>query len=167
MPPSRPHRFRPRAVLKWTGTSLCALIFAAVLVSIWSPLAVIHQNATTVRYAGLRTEVIVIGWGGRHALGGDVSRGWSVRTLAGLPKGDWSWLPYSGTRNAIEGTYLWVAVPLCMPLALFVLPTAWLFHRDRRHVSWAAAGRCVRCGYDLSGLPPGAACPECGKTAPL
>ncbi len=39
--------------------------------------------------------------------------------------------------------------------------TAWLF--DARARRRARVGQCFRCGYDLSGLAPGAACPECGK----
>lgn len=37
-----------------------------------------------------------------------------------------------------------------------------LARRSRRWLR-ARRGRCSRCGYDLSGLPPGRACPECGR----
>jgi hypothetical protein len=36
----------------------------------------------------------------------------------------------------------------------------WLPHRRRRER--AAAGRCIRCGYDLRSTAEGAPCPECG-----
>jgi len=41
--------------------------------------------------------------------------------------------------------------------------TAFLWS-DVRHWRRLRHGRCVRCGYDLSGLNPGLACPECGST---
>jgi hypothetical protein len=53
------------------------------------------------------------------------------------------------------------AVPLLYLSALLAVPTAWLFHRDRRRVRWSREGRCVGCGYDLSGVS--GKCPECGK----
>lgn len=37
-----------------------------------------------------------------------------------------------------------------------------LARRSRRWLR-ARRGRCSRCGYDLSGLPPDRACPECGR----
>ena len=55
-----------------------------------------------------------------------------------------------------------VVLPMwCLWLAV-AAPTAYLWCRDRRRF---APGLCQRCGYDLSGLPPGGACPECGKGA--
>ena len=57
-------------------------------------------------------------------------------------------------------------VPLYIPFALLALPTAFLFYRDyrdRRSVRWAREGRCVGCGYDLSGVS--GKCPECGREA--
>jgi hypothetical protein len=36
---------------------------------------------------------------------------------------------------------------------------------ERGLVSMAESGGCVGCGYNFSDLPPGAACPECGRTA--
>ena len=36
-------------------------------------------------------------------------------------------------------------------------------HRRRTHVSRVKLIRCVRCQYDLMGLPAGTTCPECGQ----
>jgi hypothetical protein len=48
--------------------------------------------------------------------------------------------------------------PLWLPAAALAAPAGWLWWRGSRR-----AGRCRRCGYDLSGLPVTAACPECGR----
>jgi hypothetical protein len=51
---------------------------------------------------------------------------------------------------------------LTIPLWVFMLPAAAItlntFPRRRR------PGHCPCCSYDLRGLPPGSACPECGPT---
>ena len=44
-----------------------------------------------------------------------------------------------------------------------VLASPVLAFRVWRRVRRRRRGRCVACGYDLSGLAPGGACPECGK----
>jgi hypothetical protein len=49
------------------------------------------------------------------------------------------------------------SLPLWLPFLLFALPTAYLWHLDRRR----PPGLCARCGYDLSGVT-GGVCPECG-----
>ena len=57
-----------------------------------------------------------------------------------------------------------VIFPLVWLLAAAAGPTAGMFGID----GWAAirkrrrSGRCVKCGYDLSGLAEGVVCPECG-----
>lgn len=54
-------------------------------------------------------------------------------------------------------------VPLWVPLGASVVGSAGLFFVTRRR---RKAGVCGKCGYDLRGLPGGAAgarCPECGE----
>ena len=59
---------------------------------------------------------------------------------------------------------LWIVSPLSwswIPVALFIalaIPTAVLWHRDRRTVS---PGHRLHCGYNLTGADH-AKCPECG-----
>ena len=52
-------------------------------------------------------------------------------------------------------------VPLWLILLPLLVPTtrAWL-------AKTIGPGACSRCGYDLTGLSPAAACPECGTTPP-
>jgi hypothetical protein len=52
-----------------------------------------------------------------------------------------------------------VVVPL---LAVVALARGWQLQRRRRFAGLVAAGRCVRCGYDLRATPE--RCPECGMT---
>ena len=49
-----------------------------------------------------------------------------------------------------------IAMPGWLPFAVFAIPTSLLWWNSRRQVP----GRCVKCGYDLRGLPK-PRCPEC------
>lgn len=51
-----------------------------------------------------------------------------------------------------------LSIPTIPIFAAFALAWAAVHLRDRRMVS----NPCPRCQYSLAGLPPGAACPECG-----
>jgi hypothetical protein len=51
-----------------------------------------------------------------------------------------------------------VRIPLWMPLIVTLIPTAFLFWRDRR----IPPGQCLKCRYDLTGNTSGV-CPECGN----
>ncbi len=51
-----------------------------------------------------------------------------------------------------------VAAPFWMPLLATLIPGTILWWRTR-HIR----GHCRACRYDLSGLPVGAPCPECGR----
>ncbi len=77
------------------------------------------------------------------------------------------WLCYGPLFRRTVGSVEFVFLGfLLLPLAIMAVSAAfmsvatalaWLrpMDRDRR-------GHCVSCGYDLAGLAPGAACPECG-----
>jgi hypothetical protein len=65
------------------------------------------------------------------------------------------WLPSIRTRPGRWG----VLVPFWMPFLLVAIPTAYLWHLDRRRFP---RGHCQRCGYDLTGNVSGV-CPECGE----
>lgn len=54
---------------------------------------------------------------------------------------------------------VFVAAPLWLPVLMVVVPTAFLWVRDR---PLQRRGFCSNCGYDLTGNVSGV-CPECGK----
>lgn len=62
------------------------------------------------------------------------------------------------------GGYHELRVPLWPAVVLSGIG-AWMLRGAARRA--VAAGHCGRCGYDLRGLAPGAACPECGARATL
>jgi hypothetical protein len=68
------------------------------------------------------------------------------------------WLSWP-SRSQWGGAY----VPLWVPLLTVAAATAALWYLDRRSVRWSHEGRCVGCGYDLSGVS--GKCPECGREA--
>jgi hypothetical protein len=66
----------------------------------------------------------------------------------------------TGTRRPIkQRTPSYIIMPLWIPFILVAVPTAILWWHDRRR--HFRAGRCRRCGYDLTGNVSGR-CPECG-----
>ena len=82
---------------------------------------------------------------------GSSLRGVRVRRNPGLKL----WFVVRGWTDArFVRVPLWVFLP---PL----VAAAWMTGRKR-----VAPVRCAACGYDLCGLPPGAACPECGRAGP-
>lgn len=74
----------------------------------------------------------------------------------------WLWLPRSaswGTSRVILAVPLWC---FAVPFVAIAFATE---RRYRRQLKLDRKGKCRKCGYDRTGLPPGARCPECGKRA--
>lgn len=75
-------------------------------------------------------------------------------------------LPIFGVfrMTARKGGDVWVVGFMLWPIVLAAVasgvPLVWSARRIRRRT---LKGLCSACGYDLSGLAAGAACPECGK----
>lgn len=70
------------------------------------------------------------------------------------------WMPNTGMFNTPGSTKCsWTSLPIFFPLIILTLPSylAWRSFLSRRK-----RNGCRVCGYDRSGLDPGAPCPECG-----
>ena len=153
-------RPRPKAVLKWSGLSLCTLIFAAWLASRWAFAAVTYRQGERVWAAQVQRGRAWLAWQRRRgALHADWPEGWSASAgpnRAGESR--WDLRLDRSYWSAGFSAFHHIDVPLVLPFLLLGAPTAWLFYRDRRRVP----GACATCGYDLVGNTTGV-CPECGR----
>jgi hypothetical protein len=144
---------RARRIAKWTGLTLALLIAAAWTVSLWWAYGYVWVYPTGLRRVALFAGCIECGtyFPARFSSDG-LETGWRAsRHTVSI-----RWLP-RGVHSPLPGATS-VTVPGWIPFLLLAIPTAWLFWIERR----ARPGHC-RCGYDLAGLPPDAACPECGS----
>lgn len=80
-------------------------------------------------------------------------RGWKMWPEWGRP---------SHFMSVAVGALWYVRIPLWMLLIPIGGAEFWRRAALRRS---ARPGVCAACGYDLSGLAPGSACPECGESA--
>ena len=149
-PPSRTRR-----ILKWTGASLCVLILAAWGISLrW-------VTAMTFGRTGLFcvTDRGFLEFGILSYLDTLPKPRFEVVAWQGFGIG-WPSLPH--TVGSLD---IALAIPFWLLLLLTAIPTAWLWHRDRRLFSSPPDHLlCRGCGYDydLSGNLSGV-CPECGE----
>ena len=149
---SHSRRPRLRRIFKWAGLIACVLIVVAWGVSL---------KCWVARY-GL--EVVVTLDDGN--------------AIVGWPSHYWGPVPRWHTSETIPGHsfqygFVWPAVhrqpsgppltvihlPFWFPLLVVAIPTAILWHRDRRRIP---PGHCRKCGYDLTGNESGR-CSEGGK----
>jgi hypothetical protein len=146
-------RTRLRRVAKWAGMIICVLVVGAWVASLrWMLVGV---NYRSFDGAGLRQGGVVLALGKLPRT--DLWHPWEVGWTATRrpPVAPLGWWPFTWEEEVCDGVF----VPLWMLFAALALPTGFLWWRDRRRVR---AGHCS-CGYSLSGLAPGAPCPECGK----
>ena len=152
-PPSRTRR-----ILKWTGVGLSVAILAAWVASLWFAISLISTP---------RDSLLI-------SCGKLVGERASIERKFGIPGGiqthDWVGFGFSVPRvdtlhicvHYPEYDLIVSTLPLWIPFLVTALPTAWLWHRDRRRIR---PGCCPRCGYDLTGNTSGV-CSECGAAKP-
>ncbi len=145
-----------RRVAKWAGSLLSMLIAAA-----WAGSTLYEVRRSDpgpgrgLAWVALNNGTVVARWITDADWNSWLQPGasWSIQSRPDRYSVSFLWPRFERGVDGIR-----VAAPLWVPLAVFALPTAWLFWRDRR----PRPGHCT-CGYDLAGLAAGAACPECGK----
>ena len=149
-------RSRIRRVLKWVGLAGCAVIILGWGVSAIRLMGVAQPIGRSSLWLGVEKGRVVVFW---HR---------------------WFWLPSRKGWNEDAHSSQWpqrlgmdapdlirsrggaygVRVPFWILFAMITIPTAFLWHRDRR----PPKGHCQTCGYDLTGNVSGV-CPECGEPA--
>ena len=150
----QPLRARVNWALRWSGSFFALLSLALVVFS--------YLRQTSAQYrSGHGTRLIVILERGLLRVDRDPTDfvGATLDMSVGPPRPDTS--PMPGQSRLTPSLFdlspgVWVlTVPLWPPtLAMVTLVgVAWLTR--------VRAGRCPACGYDRSGLPPDAPCPEC------
>jgi hypothetical protein len=169
---------RRRVVLitaKWAFTALAALVVVAHVTSQWRPFEWVQRDSKggSTRISVSRGAVWVqvsdkdlTGAKGLRIL----PAGWAL--WFNSPSATWHYgvlmdRTISSYRQDQAGTHITytigtVAVTLLYPFVLFAAPAELLWWIDQRTRRRARRGLCNECGYDHSGLPQGAKCPECG-----
>jgi hypothetical protein len=156
-------RSRRRHLFKWFGLAMCVLIASAGIGNAcWNVEYERSFGMWTARIQFL-VGIVHVEWGSYEGLPGVPSGGfhgadWRIRSCRSRQL---RWLPRRFyTRGADLGAhcdYRSISFPIWLPLVAVTIPTAILWHRDRR----PRPGHCSTCGYNLTGNLSGI-CPECG-----
>ena len=172
-PPSRARR-----ILKWTGVGTCILILIE-----WAGSVRIALLWGDYRYLRICAGEICVGWmfcpqGHSHPNILPI-KAWPIPRIGKLSDQgplDWKYWKqilrvcfgfefprFNDYRDNAGGYHCAVTMPFWLLLLLTAIPTAWLWHRDRRLISSSPDHQlCSGCGYDLTGNLSGV-CPECGE----
>jgi len=144
---------RTRRILKWTGAGLTLLIFAMWMASLWYDCGF---KLTSTSCIGFKYQGVMFN---RHPIYAQIPQ------ITEIERIDWRGirfdLPLGGFDGQQQPVVFGFFVPCWLLLVLTAIPTAWLWHRDRRRIR---PGCCLRCGYDLTGNTSGV-CSECGLPA--
>ncbi len=139
---------------KWSGVTLCVLLFALWLVSGWCQIAVQWplRNGSSVELDASEGGVSLF-----------IFTPTRVSELTvGFEFGQFSFDYSYQFSYRVGPDQMWIFFPLWFPLLLIALPIGFLFWSDHRRRT--KVGCCEECGYDLTGNTSGT-CPECGGPA--
>ncbi len=148
---------RVKSIARWTAWVLAVLLPAMWVTTIWLTVFVRLPGGDSQSGAGLGLS------GGAFSV--------ALASLDDLPASGFRaqdpprvprrWRVTAGSHRSL----IYIAVPLWIPWTC-CFPFAFWFYRDhRREKMRRIIGRCRACGYDRSGLPQSAPCPECAAPA--
>jgi hypothetical protein len=150
----KPHP-RIRTTVKWGGAAVTVLLAGVWVGSGWQSYLWIDMNSPMHGYALESGSLSVLG--PNRAFVHSQYRGWVAHRHVFVM--NWR----VGTRMVSS----WEAWSI--PLWIFVLPVAVAsgaaWHLDTRARRRAKLDLCPKCGYNRTGLTPGAVCPECGTAS--
>ena len=149
-----PRPSHARRILKWTGVGLFLFIILTWVVCSWWEFAFpLHDKvAVYLQKGGVYVMVAEFNY----------VKTYNVKIYARRHNGSRSNFPSLHVSQYLPvGIGTWHIIPFWLLLLLDAIPTAWLWHRDRRRIR---PGHCPGCGYDLTGNTSGV-CPECGDKA--
>lgn len=148
---------RLRAALRWTGTAS-----VATLVLVWAA-----SNDWWMRYDfpnrifGVGFHAGALFW--EHADLPPPPQSPGVSSGTRLPGSSMEW--WFRSESLSQGTFTvgWGLIPLWIPILGVLVPTAFAW---RTQLKRRAPNACGKCGYDRTGIPLTAPCPECGASEP-
>ena len=154
------HRRRFVRIAKWIGTAITSLILATWVLS----LPVTVNGGLSFSFVRV-PRVWGISGGAFNSYdfpGLGMATGFYIG-FNSTARNRWEsfgvFLPYHTLRAGAMVSY---SLPLWIPFLAIVIPTAILWHLERRE---RLAGHCPTCNYNLTGNTSGI-CPECGTSIP-
>ena len=159
----RPSRLR--RIAKWIGLGVCVVMVGLSLVSFWCRFG--YQDTRSFAPCWIceddRKRLLP------YRIGCQFRGGYFIAHVYHSPKrGQDGWIAHPGQFYigwrlvlGVNDPHPAVFIPFWMPLIAIVVPTAILWHRDRR----PRKGHCPHCGYNLTGNESGV-CPECSTPVP-
>jgi hypothetical protein len=152
---------------RWIGLVSCIILILLWGVSGWWSLAISRCRGTASCSVSLGAGAISVQTWGPADPSGAPQWGLNIQRFRSPADGPlwYRWFrakikPFRSATTSTPMTLDDLRIPLWAPFLLVASPAAWLWERKRR--GRFRAGRCAHCGYSLSGLAPGASCPECG-----
>lgn len=156
---------RVKPIARWTAWVLAVLLPAMWVASMWWTIVLTIPGGVRGPQA-----VICLGGGGfsvayvSHIERTDIgalARHIFHRTPYGLALETDSLIASKIQEHGVTGAF----IPVWMPWLIAIGASIWFFRDHQREKMRRIIGRCPACGYDRSGLPQSAPCPECAAPA--
>jgi ABC-type antimicrobial peptide transport system permease subunit len=143
-------RRRIRAAIIWTGISITVCLLFLWVASAWY---IIEFSLYPTVYAYFHAGMLVVTWDNLWSIV-PMECDFGIRRYSG---GFFWWFVYSTKPPGAA-----FCIPVWFLILVIGVPTLLLWRSDRRRRLADAVSNCSKCGYSLTGLPEGRACPECG-----